>query len=443
MIIVFRRCCLIVLLIVGILNFFAVIAQKQDDKNRPSQAAPQDAGKTNPDQVLVSIIATDQTDSYVSDIRKEEFGVYEEGVKQPITFFAEVKEPFHIALLVDTSLSINPEDLRRVKMAARELLEQLRGSDLVSVISFNDSVTEGCSFTGDHGLLRNAINAIPAGGGTKLYDAMAFALDSLKRAKAKRSAIIILTDGVDWRSDSATFESNIAGLEESGVTVYPVLYNNRSQVEAMFRRQKTPDLDAVLGVRGIGSVSQTTAAGENPATTQKPGQSGQSDQNAPYKLPVPTGKLPPMGRDRNPNGGGLPDPNGPGQPDTRRAPDPRDYPDKTRSASNDPNVSKAPKPPAPAIGNSSTLDDVYKTADQYLAKLAEATGGELHRTERVPDLPDIFQRIVADLRHQYLLGYYPANAARDGNYRKIKVQTTRKDVVIRARPGYRASSAKP
>ena len=440
---IFRRC-LITLLVASALNSFAAIAQKQDEKKKPSQAAPQAAIKSDTDPVMVPMLVTDRTDSYVSDLRVEEISVYEDGVKQQTAFLAGAKEPFHIALLVDTSLSINPEDLRRVKMAAREFLEQLRGSDQVSVISFNDTVKEGCPFTGDHGALRNAINAIPAGGGTKLYDAMALALSSLKRVKARRSALVILTDGVDWRSDSATFESNILGLEESGVIVYPILYNNRPQVEALLRKQRTPDLDNVLGVGGIGSVIPAPVPGEKPALAQQRGQSGQPSQDAPNKLPVPKGQ-PPIGGGRNPypNGGGLPDPNGPGQPDNRRPPDPRDYPDETRPAPNDPNISKVPKPPARAIGNSSTLDDVYKTADQYMTKLAEATGGELHRTERVPDLPDIFQRIVADLRNQYLLGYYPANAVRDGKYRKIKVQTTRKDVVIRTRPGYRASSVKP
>jgi VWFA-related protein len=89
------------------------------------------------------------------------------------------------------------------------------------------------------------------------------------------------------------------------------------------------------------------------------------------------------------------------------------------------------------------LDDVYKVADQYLTKLAETSGGELNRTDKVTDLPDIFQRIVTELRNQYLLGYYPANAARDGKYRAIKIQTTRKDTIIRVRPGYRTSAGKP
>ena len=54
-------------------------------------------------------------------------------------------------------------------------------------------------------------------------------------------------------------------------------------------------------------------------------------------------------------------------------------------------------------------------------------------------LPEAFAKIAAELRIQYAIGYYPANKTRDGLYRKIKVTTSRKNVVVRARPGYRAA----
>jgi Ca-activated chloride channel family protein len=53
-------------------------------------------------------------------------------------------------------------------------------------------------------------------------------------------------------------------------------------------------------------------------------------------------------------------------------------------------------------------------------------------------LPQAFAAIADELRTQYLLGYYPKERAPDGVYRKIQVKTSRKDIAIRARPGYRA-----
>jgi len=446
---IFYRGFLIAFSLAIVFNAVAALAQKQDERKKPQSAKQQDAqpkpqsgsAEVGVELVLVPALATDRNDAYVADLRKEEFAITEDGVKQNISFFAAVNEPFHIVLLIDSGLSLNPEDLRRVKMAAREILEQLRGRDVVSVISFNDSVKEGCGFTGDYEVLRNAINSIPPGGGTKVYDAMAFALSSLKRANARRSSIILLTDGVDWHSETASSESTTLELEKSGTVVYPVRYDNRSQIELMLRKQKVKDLDAVFGASGIGSVDSTAAPEATRNSTQ---QSGQADKDPSYKLPMPTG--PPIGRGRNryPDGNGPTLPGEPSrQPDMRLPPDPKDYPDNTRKdseSSQTPRGSNSPRS-MPNSGAEPTLDHIYNLAEQYLKGLAESTGGEFHRTEKTAELSDIFQRIVSDLRNQYLLGYYSTNSNNDGKFRKINVQTARKDVILRSHTGYRSAQA--
>ncbi len=84
------------------------------------------------------------------------------------------------------------------------------------------------------------------------------------------------------------------------------------------------------------------------------------------------------------------------------------------------------------------LNMAYLTADGYLNELAERSGGRLGRADTLASLPDAFGDIAAELRTQYAIGYYPTNKERDGKYRKIKVTSTRKNVKVRARPGYRA-----
>ena len=84
------------------------------------------------------------------------------------------------------------------------------------------------------------------------------------------------------------------------------------------------------------------------------------------------------------------------------------------------------------------LDALYVTADSYLEQLATKSGGRLYRADTLGSLPDAFARIAAELRTQYSLGYYPTNAAHDGQYRKVKVVISRKKIIARARPGYRS-----
>ena len=143
----------------------------------------------------------------------------------------------------------------------------------------------------------------------------------------------------------------------------------------------------------------------------------------------------------NPNGGPAP----PSGDPTERTPDPND-PDKRG-----PRVPGMPgsRPTGPTSRPRSGPDDsikamldlAYLKADSYLKQLADKSGGRLLRADTLGSLPDAFAQIAAELRTQYMLGYYPLNKDRDERYRKIKVATTRKNVAIRARPGYIATAS--
>ena len=155
--------------------------------------------------------------------------------------------------------------------------------------------------------------------------------------------------------------------------------------------------------------------------------------------------LPPIGGGRYPDGRRSPDPDSSGRfPDPRRGPDPRDSPDRRFPDPNDPNNPNDPASSrrSPGDGIDAMLNNAYRTADKYLNELASITGGELYRADTLNDLPEAFAKIAGELRNQYLIGYYPTNGARDGKYRKIQVKTSRKNTIIRARPGYRASEKK-
>lgn len=71
-------------------------------------------------------------------------------------------------------------------------------------------------------------------------------------------------------------------------------------------------------------------------------------------------------------------------------------------------------------------------------KLAEETGGRMIEVNNERDLERAFDQISEELRSQYTIGYYPSNAARDGSFRKIKVETKNKDMKVLTRKGYYA-----
>jgi Ca-activated chloride channel homolog len=58
---------------------------------------------------------------------------------------------------------------------------------------------------------------------------------------------------------------------------------------------------------------------------------------------------------------------------------------------------------------------------RLLSEIASQTGGRAFAAAVPSDLPSVANRIAVELRNQYVLGYYPKNKARDGNYRNVKV----------------------
>lgn len=398
--------------------------------------------KIDTDLVTVPVIATDANGVYVGDLRQDEFVISEDGVPHKIAFFGKVSMPFHVVLLIDTSSSTQ-DKLRLIQQAAVTFVEQLQPADRVKVVSFDDTVRDLNEFTNNREMLRAAINGTRSGSGTKVYDAIELALNTIRRIQG-RKAIVMFSDGMDWHSDNATFAGTVRWLDEEGVIVYPIRYDTRATTERLAREQagqpQLPTLDVIR--RPPSGTTAPTFPGGDPIPTTGGGQ----PRTGPFGLPTadeilrrrreeerrreedrasrPGARVPDRAPDR------VPERRLPGIPGTRRTDDP---PTTTTTTT-------TPRSTDDSIGR--MLDLAYSTADQYLQTLAEKSGGRLLRADTIDSLPDAFAKIAAELRTQYMLGYYPLNKERDERYRKIKVTTPRKDVVIRARPGYLASAAR-
>ena len=406
-----------------------------------AQQAPQDIEtlKIDTDLVTVPVIATDPTGLYLTDLLKEDFAITEDGVPQQIAFFGKMAMPFHVVLMLDTSSSTQ-DKLRAIQQAAFTFVQQLQPADRVKVISFDDKVRDLNEFTNNRETLRVAINGTRSGEGTKVYDAVELALNTIRRIQG-RKAIVIFSDGMDWHSDKATFDGTLRWLDEEGVVVYPIRYDTRETTERLAREQasqSTPQLPTIDNIRKPPSgTTAPTFPGDDPIPT-----SGTKRTSGPFGLPLPDEimrrRRESERRDpnRNPNDPSLPSP-GELPPDGRRDPQRRvpGMPDPSSGT-----IRRSPRDADDSI--SRMLDLAYATADSYLEKLSEKSGGRLLRADTIASLPEAFEKIAAELRTQYMLGYYPLNKERDERYRKIKVTTVRKQVVIRARPGYLATTSR-
>jgi Ca-activated chloride channel family protein len=76
--------------------------------------------------------------------------------------------------------------------------------------------------------------------------------------------------------------------------------------------------------------------------------------------------------------------------------------------------------------------------DKTLRRFASETGGKLFSPFKLQDLSTNFRDIAEELRAQYTLAYRPSNSARDGSFRRIRIDVDDKRYVVRARNGYYA-----
>ena len=163
---------------------------------------------------------------YVTDLNQEDFSVFEDGVKQDVTFFNKTNLPIALALLLDTSASMDSK-LQTAQEAAIGFAKKLRPQDLAEVIDFDSRVVVLQNFTSRLPELESAIRKTSAGGSTSLYNAIYIALKDLKKVVAKspdeirRQAIIVLSDGEDT-SSLLPFEEVLDLAKRSETAIYSI-----------------------------------------------------------------------------------------------------------------------------------------------------------------------------------------------------------------------------
>jgi Ca-activated chloride channel homolog len=155
---------------------------------------------------LVSLnVSVSEGGRFISDLEENEFEVFEDGVKQAITFFSRKQQPIALAVLLDTSNSME-DKLPTAQEAAIGFARRMRPDDVIEVIDFSTQVRILQPFTNDGAALEKAIRGTTADGSTALYNAIYISLKELKKVKARsedeirRQAIVVLSDGDDTTS---------------------------------------------------------------------------------------------------------------------------------------------------------------------------------------------------------------------------------------------------
>jgi Ca-activated chloride channel family protein len=191
----------------------------------PSPQDLQPSFKAGVDIVALNITVMDGN-RYVTDLEPEDFQVFEDGVKQDLVFFNRANLPIALALLMDTSASMELR-LSTAQEAAVGFARRLRDQDLAEVVDFDSRVIILQSFTNNAKLLEQAIRKTSAGGSTSMYNAVYIALKDLKKVVAsnvdeiRRQAIVLLSDGEDT-SSLLPFEEVLDLSKRSETAIYAI-----------------------------------------------------------------------------------------------------------------------------------------------------------------------------------------------------------------------------
>ena len=175
--------------------------------------------------VSLNVTATDNGGKYVTDLSEEDIEVFEDGAKQKLTFFSRTQQPISLALLLDTSASMD-ERMGIAQEAAVGFAKQLHKEDQAQVIDFDSQVRVLADFTNDAAALEKAIRSTAPNGSTSLYNAIYIALKELKRVKSattdiRRQAIVLLSDGDDT-SSLVEFDEVLNLAKRSEVVIYAI-----------------------------------------------------------------------------------------------------------------------------------------------------------------------------------------------------------------------------
>ena len=196
----------------------------------PAPPAQPPVFRSDTSLVALNVTVTDSDKKFVTGLTLDDFAVFEDGVRQHVSFFEASQVPIDLILLLDTSSSML-DKIDSVHQAAIGFLKTLRQADRGAIVAFNDGVDVLQALTPDRAALEHAVMGTRAKGGTALNNALYVALKQFGRGardggEVRRQAIAVLSDGEDT-SSLVSFDDVLELARKSGVSIYPIVLQSK------------------------------------------------------------------------------------------------------------------------------------------------------------------------------------------------------------------------
>jgi len=353
---------------------------------------PEEIIKVNTSLVSLDVLVTDATGSrYISGLTKDDFVITEDSQPQTVATLTmgddSARLPRSIVLVFDRSGSQFPY-LEASIEAAKVLVNQLTPSDEMAIVT--DDVELAIGFTKDKKKLKQSLESLKKltlkGFQTRSlqFSALLATIRELIDSNRKRPIIIFQTDG-----------DEVDRLGPSGRQNSPRNYD-LDTIYSEVEKSRTKIYTVIPNVRLIG-IPKEEVAGQMRLMVEK-GQLARAKHKDMW-----------YGAERVP-------------PKTNSSSQPSRFPENLREKLME-----------------SIYDSLVK-GQTAAARVADLTGGWTSFLEKQEQVNEIYARILADINHRYILGYYPTNKESDGKLRKVHIEVRgHPDYIVQGRTSYFAT----
>jgi len=216
----------IVLVVIGLTEAPISVAQSsrqppipQATPQRPQELGEGDVVRIDTELVTLTATVTDPRGRYVSNLRRDDFTVYEDGVRQALAYFSSGDRlPVSLGILFDTSGSM-VDKIEGVRDAVEHFVTSVSPGDEIFLVRFSDDAEIVQDFTDDRRRILRAVENLEPQGSTALYDALVLGLQRVAEGRHRKRALLLLTDGNDT-SSSTKFDAVVALARRSEVLIY-------------------------------------------------------------------------------------------------------------------------------------------------------------------------------------------------------------------------------
>lgn len=178
--------------------------------------------------ILVPVTVTDTLDHPVDGLRKEDFQIFEDNVKQQIISFYMEDAPASVGVVFDSSGSMGNKITPSVNAVDQFFKTTLPGDEFL-LVRFADKPQFMGGFTADIMQVSSWLHSVRAAGWTALNDAIYLGIQKMKAAKNSRKVVLVLSDGGDNNSRYSTREIRRL-VRESGVAIYSISFYQGSRL---------------------------------------------------------------------------------------------------------------------------------------------------------------------------------------------------------------------